>query len=242
MTSHYFIFVFLSLLPSMIWLVFFLQEDRKPEPVRMILKIFFLGALITAPALLVTYLVYSGLLKIGLSEFALNMIMVVIVAAVTEELAKFFVVKKSVLKSPECDEPVDIMIYAITAALGFAAVENAFFLVPEGFPLPRAAMDVMIIDSYLRLVSATFLHALIAGIMGYFIALSVLYAQKRTRLLLTGIFLAIFLHGFYNFIIMYSLEIKKEAVIAAPILLIILFIAVCLCFKKLKKTASICKL
>ncbi len=237
MSTYYFTFLFLSLLPSVIWLIFFLQEDKKPEPVKMILKIFLLGMAVSIPVILISFPIKSLLSSIGLSEFAISLIMIVGVAAIAEELAKYFVIRQFVLKSPECDEPIDLMIYAITAALGFAALENLFFLFPVEFPFSQGLMAV---ESYFRFISGTFLHALVAGIMGYFIALSVLNPKKKSQLVFAGVSLAIFLHAVYNFSIMYS-AVERYIVIIAPILLITLFIAVFFCFNRLKKIASICK-
>ena len=48
--------------------------------------------------------------------------------ATIEEIAKFLVIKIKVLKSSELDEPLDIPLYMIIAALCFAAVENILVL------------------------------------------------------------------------------------------------------------------
>ncbi len=233
-----FIFLFLSFLPSIAWLIFFLHEDRKPEPGKMILKVFFWGMLISIPVILVSIPINLLLVQTNLSDFAVSLIMVVAVAAVIEETAKYLVVKQTVLKSPECDEPMDLMIYAITAALGFAALENLFFLFPAEFPFSQ---KMMMVESYLRFISGTFLHALVSGIMGYFIALSIRYSQKRFQLVFTGVSVAILLHAAYNFSIMYS-EVQTYVALIAPILLITLFIIVFFCFNKLKKMKSVCKI
>ncbi len=234
--DFYFTFIFLSFLPSILWLTFFLQEDKRPEPGKMIVKIFFYGMVATIPVILISLLIYFFLAQTNISEFAMKIIMVVLITSFTEETAKYLIVKKSVLKSPECDEPIDIMIYAITAALGFAALENIFFL----FPLGEAFYyKEMILGSFFRFMSGTFLHALTSGIMGYFLAISIL-RKKRRFFSLLGLFLAIALHAFYNFFVIIS-SLHEFFLILVPATLIILFIIVFLCFRKLKKTPSICK-
>ncbi len=42
---NYIYFTILGLLPSFIWLLFYLRKDRHPEPKTMVLKIFLWGAL-----------------------------------------------------------------------------------------------------------------------------------------------------------------------------------------------------
>ncbi len=237
MSIYYIIFIILSFLPSIAWLLFFLQEDRHPEPAKMLLKVFFWGMIAPLPVIAISFPINIWLIKIGASPFLISFVMIVAVAAITEEIAKYLVVRQTVLKSPECDEPLDLMIYAITAALGFAALENIVFLFPMEFPFSRG---VMMIESYFRFISGTFLHALVAGVMGYFIALSVYYTKRRLLLVFTGLSLAIVLHATYNFSIIYS-EVERYAAVIAPFLLITLFIVVFFCFKKLRKMPSICK-
>jgi RsiW-degrading membrane proteinase PrsW (M82 family) len=43
---------------------------------------------------------------------------------INREIFKYLVVRFKVIKNPAFDEPTDIMLYMIIAALGFAAVEN----------------------------------------------------------------------------------------------------------------------
>lgn len=233
----YFLFIFLSFLPSILWLVFFLREDKHPEPGKNILKVFFLGMAISIPVIIFSIPISFWVLNSSLSDFIKNLILIVIMAAIIEEAAKYFVIRQSVLKSPECDEPVDIMIYAITVALGFAAMENILFLFPFEIPF---CYKGLIAGSFFRFISGTFLHALVAGIMGYFIALSVLRSKRKNLLVLVGITIAMLLHAVYNFSIIIS-ERHELFLIAAPTLLIVLLIIVFLCFKKLKKTPSVCK-
>ncbi len=238
MFLYYFAFIFLSLVPSILWLIFFLLEDKKPEPGKKILNAFFWGMLASIPVILLSLPIKNLLDKTALSEFTVKIILIVVVAAVLEELAKFFSLRQSSLKSSDCDEPVDVMVYAITVALGFAALENFLFLLPLDFPFSEG---IMAKESFYRFISGTFLHALVGGVMGYFIALSILYSEKRIKFLFLGVFSAMLLHALYNFSIMYSM-VWPDVIIVAPILLITLFIAVALCFNQLKKTASICKL
>ena len=43
-------YIILGILPSLIWLAFYLKKDVHPEPKSEVLKIFFYGALVTIPA------------------------------------------------------------------------------------------------------------------------------------------------------------------------------------------------
>ena len=237
MDIFYLAFIFLSFLPSLLWLIFFLREDKNPEPSKMIIKVFIMGMLITFPVIVIYLTINYFLLKLDISILVMKIIMAVFVAAIIEEISKYIVVKKTALESSECDEPVDIMVYAITAALGFAALENVIFLFPS-LNLPFCYQGLATL-SFFRFISGTFLHALASGVMGYFLAISILNTKKRKLFIFLGIFSAIFLHGLYNFIIIVS-EIENSVIMFIPLLLLLILIIVLFFFKRLKKLPSIC--
>lgn len=198
----------LGFIPGLIWLAIFLERDRKkPEPSGMIAKIFFYGMLITAPAILIEWVFIDAL------SGALFLFLIV---APTEEILKYLVFKFKVAKAKAYDEPIDAMIYMITIALGFATVENIILILRDGSdPLNLLT---------LRFLSATLLHALAGGIIGYYIG-----AKKPV---ITGLLLAIIFHGFYNYIVL--LHASFSWFLLAP-LLIFMFILVSWQFRKLKK-------
>src|SRR4030042_5858295 len=131
----------LAFAPGLIWLFIFLLSDKHPEPKRMILKIFFLGMLFALPAIFIELLSaglnvpFSGqIIRLpGLPDFlvwlGLPMILALVVnlflgGALVEEGFKFLAVRLSIFKNPELDEPVDVILYMIISALGFATLEN----------------------------------------------------------------------------------------------------------------------
>lgn len=237
-------FIALSIIPSIIWLVFFLREDRRPEPKKTILKVFVIGMLSTIPVIILSLAIGLILREMGIPIYLISFIGVVFVAAVVEEVAKYLVVKRSVFNSSEVDEPSDLMIYAITAALGFAAMENVVFLFPGREALfgltPEFFIQSLVAGSIVRFVSGTFLHALVSGIMGYFLALSIMRSEYRKRLVGAGLVVAILLHGSYNFSIMFA-EGNGSWFVVAPILLLSLFITILFLFSKTRKMDSICR-
>jgi len=62
-------YIFFGILPSFIWLIFYLRRDVHPEPKSMILKIFFYGMLITLPAILFEVVFFSQMGKFKISPF-----------------------------------------------------------------------------------------------------------------------------------------------------------------------------
>lgn len=225
--NYYPIVIFFGTLPSLIWLIFYLRKDIRPEPKSMVLKIFFLGMLSCLPAIFFEMATFKILSILNL--FFLNIIFVSLI----EEFLKFLVVKQMVLSDPEFDEPVDSMIYMIISALGFAAGENILLLLPikEGFFLQVFGQILGI--STLRFLGATFLHALSSGLVGLFIGLSLRPRKKIWRIIFFGLFLAIVLHSFYNFSIIRFEGIIRIFSITISLILTAIFIS--LGFNKLKK-------
>jgi RsiW-degrading membrane proteinase PrsW (M82 family) len=208
----------------------------------MILKVFFFGVLSAVPAVFIELGFFqvvgrpplSDLLPLSLISF-LNIFVGV---ALTEETLKYLVVKKKVLRSPEFDEPLDAMLYMIIAALGFISLENLLiFLSPKTFVLNLSETFVL---TGFRFISATFLHALTSGTLGYFLALSFFATKKRGVLLLGGFFLAAILHGLYNLAII-NMD-KYMGLVLATIIITGLAIFVSFGFRKLKKMTSVYKI
>jgi len=241
---NYFLLIILGILPSLIWLLYFLKKDVNPEPKKIILKIFLYGMLSPLPIVAFVLLLNFFQLQDDFDRFiALSMLLLtlnILFFATIEEILKYLAVKIN-LKNSEIDEPTDIMLYMITAGLGFAALENILILFGAHpiFTLP----DIFIL-SFLRFISATFLHALCSGIVGYFWALSFFEIKNRKKLLITGLIIASFLHGLYNFSILIIWEFLGFLILAALIVITILiglFIFILFGFKKLKKMKGVCK-
>jgi protease PrsW len=235
--------IFLAILPGLLWLFYFLRKDTHPEPKKMILKIFFLGMASALPAALIE----GGLQKIIPQELFLggswqcyfySFLFIVISVAFIEELAKYSVVRWQVMRSKELDEPVDIIIYMIVAALGFATLENIFiFLAPETFYYTIS--ETLTLASF-RFVSATFLHALCSGTIGFFMALSCCEIKHKKILMICGFSIAVLLHGLYNFSIMNVEGFFKFGL--PTIIILVLAISIYFSIIYLKKQKSICKI
>ena len=231
-TASYLILLLFALLPGSIWLVFFLIRDKHPEPKKKVLEILFWGGAITLPAIAIELIIYRLFDSLN-SFFApyLFLLITALIIAFVEEFLKYLVIKEKVINTKELDEPIDAMMYMVTAAMGFAAIENIlilFSLVPH-FILKDAAFL-----SILRFVGATFLHALASAYIGYFLALSFFETKRRKILIFLGIFISTFLHALYNF----SIMIEKEWIGFSVI--VILALVVSFLIENIKEIASIC--
>ncbi len=244
------LYILFGILPSLSWLFYYLKKDLHPEPKRMILKVFIMGCLSTIPTFfiqtgLITLLrQYSGLPVFTAYPILLSLLTWFLIIALTEELFKYLAVRLSVFGSYTLDEPLDIMLYMVVSALGFAAVENMLYLFsPIGQMSFGTTFETAIVISGIRFMGATFLHTLSSGLIGYFIALSLSVAKNSKKVFVLpffGFIIAILLHGLYNFSII-TLDSPYNIIIPVSILLgLVIFMLYD--FDHIKKVKSICKL
>lgn len=195
-TISFIIALILGVVPSLFWLWFWLREDRvHPEPKSMIL-LAFLGGMI---ATMIAYPVERFFLDFNISESERFLIWVII-----EELLKYGALFFLIIRSPYFDEPIDAVIYMITIALGFAALENTLFILG---PLSSGDSANAVNLTALRFVGATLLHVASSALVGIFMTFSYFKpSHHRLFFTLVGIILAIGLHSIYNLSIIGSTE------------------------------------
>lgn len=231
----YLFYSLIGIIPSLIWLVYFLKKDKNPESKKMIIRIFLLGMLATLPAIFVEKFLEFIIPDINTTFFIYLRIFIGI--ALVEELFKYIVAKYAAFNHREFDEPVDTLIYMIVAALGFAALENIFLLLSIGDTLELKGLFTLIV---LRFVGATFLHALVSGTFGYFLALSFCYRKARIFFFIIGLGAATLLHGVFNFYIMK--EGGSNQMIISGLVIVVSSLFLSKAFKRLNNIKSICKL
>lgn len=183
-----------GLIPAFLWLWFWLREDdEKPEPRGLLLLTFIIG-MVSVFVVLPIENFFDGFIR--------DQKVLTIVWAGTEEIIKYIAVLFVALKSRFADEPVDFAIYLITGALGFAAMENALFLVD---PVAVGDATVSLLTGNFRFLGAMLLHAVASGMIG--IALGLAFYRnliQRRIFLFIGLFGAISLHSIFNFLIIDS--------------------------------------
>lgn len=192
----------LGLAPGFVWLFFYLKQDPKPEPKRLLFFTFLLGGISTLFALAVqVYLRNSGLTQSleSLNFTSLAALLPLTLFALSEEVAKFGAAYFAIHKSRYFDEPVDAMIYAIVAALGFATVENIAVL--NNLYSEQTILASVFGVTFARLTGATLLHTLTAAFMGYYWAISIKKGGSSLFVSM-GIIISTILHSGFNFLIL----------------------------------------
>jgi RsiW-degrading membrane proteinase PrsW (M82 family) len=223
--SQDFAFAFLfGLIPAIFWLWFWLREDKKrPEPILLIIITFIAGMAVVPAAL--------PLQRLAIEAYSGANVMLVWV--IIEEVLKYAAALLVIFWNRAVDEPIDFIIYLITIALGFAALENALFMLT---PLVLDEYVTVAVTGSFRFLGATLLHVLASATIG--VALAFAFYKSATAKFLYGViglFIAILLHALFNFFIMRASEPGKEDGIFIVLLFVWMgIILLFLLFEKIK--------
>lgn len=226
--------IFLGIAPAIFGLWFFYRKDKlDPEPKGLIIELFFWGLVIMLPVFLVEWLAMNILaLTFTETERNLYLIFCFVIVGPLEEISKYLMVKMGTSHSKDFNEPADGVIYMVSAAMGFAALENIKNIFLGGpYSTLLAATEVGFVSGLL----ATPAHALFSGIIGASMGKARFAAtpQKSFLLVFSGILLAVVLHGLYAFLMI------SEIYIAVPILLVVVGFIFWKEFKRLLKESPL---
>lgn len=183
-----FIYALLAgLLPSLIWLFFWIREDANAEP-KPLLTACFVGGMLAVIAAVFAERYIAEIIADPGYRYTLW--------AAFEEVAKFVAVALIALHSGYNDEPIDAMIYCIVVALGFAALENALFIMG---PLSGGEVARGIITGNMRFIGATLVHVVSTATIGFALGWA-FYRGAAAKLLalVVGLLGAIAVHAAFN--------------------------------------------
>ena len=179
-----------TILPSILIILFFVYSDKFREPRGQILKVFIYGILITIPAyFLNTYLNAFWYNNFRVSE---GLIGSFLTAAPVEEGLKLSILYFFVYKMKDFNEPIDGIVYGVTASLGFATLENFYYVYLLADYYQTSSMSLAVARSF----SAVPAHAVFGVFMGYFF-MKYVFVKKGDNLLF-AFTIPFVLHGCYN--------------------------------------------
>ena len=150
-----------AILPAaMLWLYIW-KKDSQPEPTSWLVKAVLLGIGICIPVVIVEIGIEMFLYSVGIVPTNLvgTTMQAFVVAAIPEETFKLLALWLILRKNPHFDEHFDGIVYAVCVGLGFAAIENVFYILGE-----EEWMSVAI----LRALLAVPAHYAFAILMGYY--------------------------------------------------------------------------
>lgn len=213
---------FLSFLPPLIYTIWIRNTERyNREQWTSILLCFLWGATIAVIAALILEILLEIPLASSFSDGGMvSLLTAVIIAPIAEEFSKPLALRLRSVKR-NLDELEDGLIYGAVAGLGFSATENLLYgysFLSEGFV---AFLVLMAIRSF----GGCLLHASATALTGYGFGKAVM-KQSSFFGILPYFLIAIFLHGFYNFLVSYDLIGMLSGLILAFLFVLIVIVMV----------------
>ena len=179
----------IAIAASVFFLWFFRHKDRyEPEPIWFMFKVFFLGALSIIPAVIVE-VVADPIFQPASGLFEAVLFFFIIVGPI-EEFGKFGAVRLRAYNSRGFDEPMDGIVLGVSAALGFATVENIVAVFSA--PTPESQLFTGILRAFVSVPG----HAFWGAITGFYLGQA--KYLKKPRLAFVGLGIAALLHGAFD--------------------------------------------
>ena len=182
----------LAFAPGIFWLWLIYSRDKyRPEPRGLVIRTFIFGILSALPVVIVEAIlggptledIEAGIITAGQAVYG-----AFIVAGLVEEMAKYLVVRYTIYRSPYFDEPMDGIIYASAAALGFASIENVGYIFSFGW-------EVMLTRGWF----STLAHVFFPALWAYALGRRKVRGGRGSSLVVVGLLIAIALHGAFNY-------------------------------------------
>jgi RsiW-degrading membrane proteinase PrsW (M82 family) len=220
-----------SVLPVFLIGLFVYMKDREKEPAKLLVKLFLGGILSCIMTLIISYIMEIIFPFFNADESTLNLFELIIYVfvgiALVEETCKWVMVYKISYNDKEFDEFYDMILYAVFVSLGFACIENLFYVYQNG-----------VFTGIIRALLAVPGHACYGVLMGYYLGLAKINAlnnrgKYEKKYIALSIIVPTIAHGIYD----YCLTTGK-------VIFIIIFFAFIICMyvyivKKIKSISSI---
>jgi RsiW-degrading membrane proteinase PrsW (M82 family) len=175
----------LAIAPGLaICIYIFLKDIYNKEPKRLLIASFLLGILSIIPP----YFIETNLQPFFNNSLLSTGIFAYVVVAFSEEFSKFIVLRYYCYTRRSFDEPLDGIVYSVMISMGFATLENINYVLIHGYS-----------TAFIRMFLSVPAHATFAVLMGYFAGKAKFDSSNSFRFLLTGLLLAVFFHGTFDF-------------------------------------------
>ncbi len=186
-----------ALLPVVLILRYvYLLDKNEREPLGFVLKIVLLGAVFSIPCAAVERFMMS-LIASAYDPATIDYAWMenTVGVALVEEFSKWLVLMLFVWKNKNFDYRYDGIVYAVSASLGFAALENILYVISYGTGV-----------SIGRAIFAIPGHATFGVFMGYWLSRAKTFwlDDKKIRMRICKLFalgVPMLIHGFYDFLL-----------------------------------------
>ena len=181
--------VLLAIAPVAIVVFYVYMKDKyEKEPKRLMIYCFLLGGILSIIITTILYLFFDFFIPLNNKYSVMQQfIRAFFIVGLTEEFSKYVIVRYYAQPKKAFNEPYDGIVYAVMVSMGFAAVENIFYVFEGGVP-----------TAILRAFTAIPAHASFGILMGYYMG-KAKFSNNRVKYNLMGLLLAILFHGAYDF-------------------------------------------
>lgn len=178
-----------ALLPAIFLWYYIWKQDPQPEPTNLLVKAALYGVGICIPVAILESVIEQILFGGEPTTLVGTTIQAFFVAALPEESFKLLVLWIVLRKNPFFDEHFDGIVYAVCVGLGFAAIENVFYVVSE----EENWMGVALARAFLAVPG----HYAFAVLMGYYYSLYH-FVDRSPRNAACVLLVPVLAHGIYD--------------------------------------------
>jgi len=185
--------VLLAVIPSLLWLAFFYQQDRlEPEPKQMVAAVFLLAALLTDVFARRVINEWFQLSSWAPYSAVTSLLASILIVGATYQAIVYLVVRLLVYDTEEFDERMDGIVYGTVAGLGTAMVTNLYFVLSNG--------GVALGPGVISTVTTALAAASFGGLQGWFMA-EAKFEHRPVWWVPMGFALSTLLNGLFSWLI-----------------------------------------
>ena len=188
------ILIWAAIIPSIILIILVLKQDKiESEPIGLLIKLFFFGALTTLPAGLLETWGEMGIMAITRDKDMQTLLMFLICVPLVEEGLKYIALATT-WKHEAFNFTFDGIVYAVIVSLGFATLENILYV------MNYMSLQVALVRGILSVP----VHCTCGVFMGYFYGMARnhnAHGEHSRSVLerLLALIVPLFIHGLYDF-------------------------------------------
>jgi RsiW-degrading membrane proteinase PrsW (M82 family) len=165
---------------------FYLRNHYSSNTVSLVFRTFLIGVLLVFPVMVLQYAFTTE------GYFTHPFTRAFFLYGFVEEFFKWFLLWVFVYQHATFARRYDGIVYGASLSLGFATLENVFYLIANGLE-----------TAFGRALLPVSSHALYGVIMGYYLGRAKVEEDKRVKHLTFSLSFPIILHGVYDFILLF---------------------------------------
>jgi RsiW-degrading membrane proteinase PrsW (M82 family) len=185
--------VFLAIVPSALWLLYFYRQDRlEPEPKTRILAVFLVALVLQdfiGRRLIDDWFDVS---RWASTDTLTSLLASILIVGFTWQVIAYAAVRLVVYATPEFDERMDGIVYGTVAGLGVATLANLRYVLDNG--------GVALAPGVVQVTTTALAQASFGGLMGYFMA-QAKFEHRPIWWVPLGFTIAAVLNGLFSWLI-----------------------------------------